>query len=304
MHRAASLLLVATMLLLDGEAHAGACCISASAFGVGRLAVWEDFALLLNTAGSPSMGRWDEYRAWHAESDGTSDTEWRASLAGIVAVHPRVQLWGKLPLLLTNKQITGLSESGGGFGDAQAGARLEVLTTGQIEHLPAVALNVGFTVPTGRANQDTRKILASDVTGRGVWVLSAGVTLEHVELPWYVQLSAGVLVPLPQRNESIGADQRLGAGLDGALAGGVELHEGLVVSLLLRANREADQVVAGHAVINSSAFDVGLGPTVSWEFVSHLTAQAGLDGAIFRTGFGDNRPGRVTASAGLRYGHF
>jgi hypothetical protein len=278
--------------------------MSASAFGVGRLAIWEELAVILGASGSPGLGRWDEYRAWVANADGYSETEWRANLAAIVAVHPRVQLWGRLPLVATSKEAFGTREAGGGPGDGQAGARFEALSIGEFSQLPALAFNLGVTAPTGRAVNAAKKPLASDVTGRGSWILSAGVSLERAELPWYVQLNAGVFVPLASRREDMGADQRYGTGVEVALAGGVELREGLVLSLVLRASRDGEITLGEAPVANSGGFDLGGGPTLSLKLSPHWTVQAGLDTGMFRTGFGDNRPGRVTANAGLRYGHF
>jgi hypothetical protein len=286
------------------SALAAACCLSSSAFGVGRLAVWESGAVLVGFSASPSPGRWDENERWVGNTAGTSDLELRPSLAGIVALGERVQLSARVPWVVNRRTADGHLDVGQGAGDSLLSSRFELLSIGQYAELPGVAVNLGLTLPSGRPMSATRSLLAADVTGRGAWVVLASVSLERAVQPWYVQLNLGTTVPLPMPSYAPGVTQRFGPTFEASLAGGVELREGLVLSLVARATLESNLLISEQPVANSAARDLGLGPTVSWRFHPHWTLTGGVDTGIFVRGLGDNRQGRVSLSTGLRYGFF
>lgn len=296
--------LFALAWLAATPAHAGACCLSSSAFGIGRLALWEQFAIIVGTSASPVAGRWDERRAWHDGSTDYAETEWRAQLSALVALHERVQVYGRAPFVFTQKVAGELSESGGGLGDSQVGVRLEPLAQGQVPYVPEVSISLGATLPSGRTVAGARTPLASDVTGRGAWVLLAALTFEVAQDDWFAQLAGGLTYPLAMAGVEPGTTQQFGTGLQASLAGGYELRKGLVASLVARVAWEDNVKVDGVSLPKTAAFDFGGGPNLAWELSDHLTLQAGADFNIFRGGFGANRQGRTTVNLGCRYAYF
>jgi hypothetical protein len=285
-------------------AHAAACCLSSSAFGIGRLALWEDFAVILGGSVSPVIGRWDERGGFRENPARYSEVEWRAQLSALVALHPRLQVSARLPYVLTQKASDDLRETGAGIGDALAALRYEPVYQGEYSFLPEVALTGGVTVPSGRAVGDGSRLLQSDVTGRGAWVLSAALTTELARDFWFVQLGAGVTVPLQGAAATPGHTEQFGVGLQATLAGGVEVRKGLVVSAVARFAYEGNSRYDGAVVPRSEAYDFGLGPALAWQVNPHWTLQGGADFSLPVGSLGLNRQGRVTGNLGVRYAYF
>ncbi|MBL9039784.1 MAG: transporter [Archangium sp.] len=305
MIRAGAIAAAALVVLSGARAEAAACCVSASAFGLGRLAVWENGAVLFTAAAAPSPGSWNEHGHYIANPTGTSDVELRPALTGLIALKPRWLLAGRMPWVINARSADGRSDVGHGLGDALLTTRVEAIQIGEYAHVPGVAVNLGVTIPFGTSMARTQRLLATDVTGRGAWALGAGVTLEETwRGTWYLQLSLGSTVPLPMAGVLPGHSQRFGPTFDTTVAAGVELRTGLVVSVIARASYETQLHVDEAPVPDSSALDVGVGPAVSWRFHPKWTVQAAVDTGVFVDGLGDNTPARFTATFGVRHAFF
>lgn len=298
------------LALLGGLASAGGtpaqaapCCMSATAFGTGRLLIWEDAALGVITSVAAGLGHWDADGDWHAYR-GYDELEWRSELWGMLALSRRASVFARAPFVATRRAAGGLDGFGGGLADVSAGLRYELLAIGEYLELPAIALTVSVTAPTGRPTWDATTPLGVDVTGRGAWALAAGVSLEHTQLPWFVRLDLGTVVPLPAERPDLGVDQRFGPELVSALGGGVEVSDGVVTSLVARLTWASAIVLDGRTVGDSERLDLGLGAALSWRLEHHWTLQVALDTGLFASGLGDNQPGRLTGTLGLRYGVF
>jgi len=286
------------------QAGAAPCCMSATAFGTGRLLIWEDLAVGLRTSVAGGLGQWDGDGDWHPYV-GYDELEWRSEIWGMGALSRRASVFARLPFVATRRAAGDLDGFGGGLADVSAGLRYELLTIGEYVELPAIALTLSVTAPTGRATWGAATPLGVDVTGRGAWALGAGVSVEHTELPWFVRFDLGVTVPLPAARPDLGGvDQRFGPELATDVAGGVELTDGVVTSLVARLTWAGEIVLDGRSVADSGRLDVGLGAALSWRFDPHWTLQLAVDTGLFADGLGDNQAGRVTGTVGLRYGVF
>lgn len=296
---------VLVMVLVGAErsAHAAPCCMSATAFGMGRLLIWEDFAVGLRTSLSPTLGAWDTDGKW-APYRSYDELEWRSELWGLVGIDRRWSVFARAPVVVLERSTAADSDFGGGIGDVSVGGRFEILMIGEYEELPALAMTLALTAPTGRAVHEAETELAVDVTGRGAWVVAAGLSAEYTRLPWFLRLDFGVSVPLPAEREDLGVDQRLGPSIDVALSGGLEVAHDVVVSLVPRVTWEAETELAGDGVAGSERVDFGIGLAGSWRFDPHWTMQAGIDTGLFVEGLGQNQIGRVMTTLGLRYGSF
>lgn len=296
------LLLVGVMPARD--AHSAACCMSATSVGIGRLMIWEKFALGLRTTVFGGLGRWDTKQQWLPYGDGYKELEWRSAFWGIVRLSRKASLFGRLPWVLNVKEAGTHKGWGGGFADTQLGLRYELLSIGELLHVPAIALTFAINAPLGTPTHKASTPLGTEVTGRGAWVLSAGMVLEKTMMPWYVRLSLGVQVPLPMWREGLEVYQRFGVLVESALVGGVEIVEGLVLSLILRLGWEDDIRHNEENLPNTGRLDIGAALTLAWQFHAHWSVVIGVDTGVFVSGFGDNLPGRLSGNVGLRYGFF
>lgn len=283
--------------------HAAACCMSATATGIGRLLIWERFAVGLRSSVVGGIGAWDQHGDWRAyDAQSYREVDWRSSLWTIVGLGRRWSLYGELPWVVSYRRTGNLGESvAGGLADVQLGARHELLGIGEWLDWPAIALTGTVRLPTGRT-VEAAGAGGSGVTSRGAWALAGGLTLEQTYLPFFLRLDLGLVVPMPR--DQGGRSLRFGVGLQTALSGGVELWRGIVVSLTLRYGWEDALRYDGEAVPESARSDAGVGLALSWRVSPHWTVQAGADSGLFVGQFGDNTPGRITGTVGLRYGYF
>ena len=292
------------ILAAAAPARAAACCMSATANGVGRLLVWEEFALGLSTSMSYGTGRWTTDGEWLPYSEDYTDIEWRTQLWGMFRLSEKWFAYGQLPWLVNQRGSGELQNVDGGLADVQAGVRYELLQIGEILELPTIAVTGAVTAPTGRSAVDADGSLMSDATGRGAWALSAGLSLEKTILPWYVRLDLSASLPLPSTRADLGVSQQYGPSGEVALMGGLEVASGLVVSVFGRYAQEGALSVDEELTLNSGQTGLSVGSSVSWRLTPHWTVQAGVETGLFIDGLGDNRPGRITTTLGLRYGHF
>jgi hypothetical protein len=295
---------VALVAVGPRAARGAACCMSATAHGVGRLLNWEDAAVGLTTSMAFRLGAWSPDAEWESWGDDFAEQEWRTELWGLVGLSRRASLWLRVPWMVTHRRAGELDELGHGLADLSLGARYELLAIGEILQLPALALSAGVTVPTGRDTEGAAEVLGSDITGRGAWVFSFGLSVEKTKLPWFVRGDAGVTVPLPAERESLGRTQRYGPGVQLAFSAGWEVAMGLVLSGIARFDWEGPIRLDGDAIDNSERYALGLGAALSWRWDPHWTLQLGADSHVFTSHLGDNQPGQVTTTLGVRYGFF
>jgi hypothetical protein len=284
------------------DAWAAACCLSSSAFGVGRLAPFEDFAILANQSFSRYAGHWDGRATWHSAS--YSESEFRTQLSGIVALHQRLELSASMPWLVTTKSASGTDESGYGIGDTQVGFRFEPIGSGEISGVPGIALVGGMTMPSGRARSERNHPLATDITGRGAWVLSASVVLEVARMRWFVLGGAGVTYSFEQDTALAGHTAQLGRGFQATVLSGVEVVPKWIASMLAHYAYEGAVTSDGASFPGTQKHDAGVGPAVAFQWTPNWTVQAGFDTGIYVNNMGKNHDGRYTATLGVRYGYF
>jgi hypothetical protein len=302
--RALTVAALLVALAAPSVARAAACCMSASAIGVGRLRIWEKFAVGLSLSAETGFGHWDADGDWTRWGDSYSEQVYSGRLWGLVGFGRRTSVWVQAPVLLNHRSTGALSQTGGGFGDLNLGARYEVLSVGEIRELPAIALTAGIVLPTGRATDSATTTLGVDATGRGATALTGGLSLELTRLPLFVRFDTAATVPLPTGLRGDGPRERLGTEVEIALIGGAEVHRGVVLSLRAHAMWARPAHRDGKALARSKAREVGLTLAGSVELTPHWTLQASLAQTLLGNRLGANRTGRLVASLGLRYGGF
>lgn len=298
----AGAVLALSMIGVAADAEAASCCVSSSV-GVPRLRAWEAAAVGVTGAFSTAPGQWDPDGQWRSFRD-YGEREWRLSASGLLRVHRRLQLHGLLPVVLNQRDGTARSETGGGLGDLQVAARYDLSSVGEAGAWPGLALSLGVLAPTGRPLDESRSQLGADATGRGAWVISPGMTLEQVWGGRFLQATAAATIPLPhERADHV--SQRFGPGVVVGLASGLEIVPGQVVlGALLRLSWESSLALDGRTIDNSGRADSAVGLSVAWDATEYLTVQAGVEVGLLLSHLGDNQPGRVGGSLGLRWAAF
>lgn len=286
-------------------ANAAACCVSATSFGVGRLLIWEDFAVGLQLGHGRVLGQWDPGGTLHWNppeySEGISHTQ----LWAIVRLRERLELQGWLPVLVNDRWSGGTSQIAGGVGDAGAAARWQILAIGEIHRLPSLALTVGGFAPTGRRIEQTSPPLFAGATGRGSWGGSLALESEYAPSPWFVQLAAGATAFLSFEREDTGRRQQYGPLVRVSLSTGREIVPGsVVVAAAALGEWQARLRLAGVAVPDSQSHLYSFALSVAWRFDPHWTLVGVLSNSVWPRGFGANQDARIDFTVGARYGYF
>lgn len=297
---------VMVLAMTPAAAHAAACCVSATSFGVGRLLVWEDFAVGVQLGHTRVLGQYDATRALRLFGPGEfSDGLTRVEPWTIVRLADRVQVQARVPVVLNDRRAGGLSQVAAGLGDLGAAVRLEAISLGEYERLPSLGFTLGLLAPTGRRAEQALAPLGAGVTGRGAWGGSLALESEYTWLPWYVRLDAGVTVYAPFRRADTGASQWYGPVVQAALSSGRELvSDKLVLALSAQVEWEAPLHLSGELVPSSSAFLPSLVTSLSWRAHPHWTFVTSIAGSVWPSGVGVNRDARLGVVLGGRYGHF
>ncbi len=301
----AAALLAGCLLAWPSPARAAACCISAGVFGVGRLVVWEEFAVGTGVGVGRAQGLWDQKGSFRAYGDAYSELEAVGDLYAIGRLDERFQGFARLPYLYTRRSAGGVSEHGSGFGDLQAGLRFEPVQIGEYEELPAIALTFSVLAPTGTRPEDAVTSFATGTSGRGVWAVGLGVSLEEVRAPWFVRLDAGGSLSRPFVRKDLGAQQAYGPTFQlGLFAGRELLADRWVLALGVSNEWEAPLAIDGTRVADSGARSPALNLSTSWKLGPHWMVQASALATPWLDGLGKNRLGRFGGTVGLRYGYF
>lgn len=281
------------------------CCVSATSFGIGRLLIWEDFAVGLQTGHSRVMGEWDRDAALRKNPRGYREGVSQVQPWAIVRLKERFELQGWLPFIVNDRWFTGTRQVAGGVGDAGLAGRYQLVDIGEFESMPSLALTLGVLAPTGRRVEETRPPLFAGATGRGAWGGFVAVETEYARIPWFVNLRAAGTLFAPFTRPDTGKTQRYGALMASTLAAGREIgSERVVTAVAVSAEWQDSIAIQGSEVPASQAHLYTLAASVSWRADPHLTLILGLSNSVWFDGFGKNRDARIGGTLGVRYGHF
>jgi hypothetical protein len=300
----ASLLALAAVTLAPDEAVAAPCCISATAFGVGRLLIDEQFAVGLNQSVAGTVGRWDFDRKFVGTLGGYTDITARTELWALVGAHRKVAFYGRAPLVTTHRAAGGLSETNARLGDVDFGMRVDAIAIGEWAYVPGIALLVSTMAPSGTPPWRSSTQLGADVAGRGAWILSFAVAIEEAVDTWFFRLQGGLTVPFENGRDDTGGRQKYGLGQQLALVIGDAVTDTLTVSGTLRFSREGPLSDNGIEQPLSGWYESGLALNVSWRADLNWTLQSGLDVSLPIDEFGANQFARITGNIGCRFGWF
>lgn len=274
------------------KADAAACCTSAAAFGTGRLLAWETFAVGLNASFLTQLGDFDiKKKSWLRDEADSKNRQYALEIWGIFDLGRQFSAFASIPLIMPTITQSGILEYGYGFGDVKSGLRYQAVRVGEYQELPAIALLGTLIFPTATG---PGTIKASDVTGRGVWALSLGTSIEKTWLPWYTQINLGATFPFKNYGPSIQID----------LAGGIELPQNVVISLIGKWNYEGNWYKDEKPLFEFSRYKTTAILAASWRFDPHFTLQSSLSTDITLEPISYGLPGNTGLNIGIRYGYF
>ncbi|MEI6805688.1 MAG: transporter [Myxococcaceae bacterium] len=274
-------IITAFFLLLSGiqQLQAGACCTSAASFGVGRLLVWEKASSGIRMSAARDL----KYPS----------SLWRTEAWGMVGFSERWSAFATVPWVVPIEHKDDITLSHG-IGDVQSGARYQVIQIGEYSELPSLALIGTITFPTGIPGV---KNIPS--TGRGIWALALGASLEKTWMPWFLQLNLGTTIPVSDRNVSFGV------GAQATFVGGLELSHNIVLSGILDGTYEFPMKKLDGSQARAFGYRTSTGLSLAYRFSPHFTLQASAMADLpAATKLSAMLPTYATVSTGLRYGFF
>lgn len=140
-------------------------------------------------------GRWDQYGKWRTFD--YTENQYRFSLSGAYRFSRHIQAAVTIPYIVNYSNIPGLPNNGNGIGDISLSGRYEFFHEFQAmkknnkeiidNKLPYLAVTFGLTLPTGISDETAKN--AVDVTGKGYFVSSLGVSLTKTLIKNHFQIS-------------------------------------------------------------------------------------------------------------------
>jgi hypothetical protein len=144
------------------------------------------------------LGTWDSKGVWH-ESPYKKDQA-RFSLSFAYRFSKRLQFGASIPFVYNKHNVPGLPGSGRGLGDINLTGRYEFFHEFQTlkrknktsidSKLPYLALTFGIIIPTGVSDETAKNEV--DVTGKGVFMTSLGISLTKSLIRNRLQLSTDI----------------------------------------------------------------------------------------------------------------
>jgi hypothetical protein len=172
--RAAAALAVA-LLAAPGAAFAQACCGSTGSDDLAILSGCEQAVVAARVGWEGGFGSFDAQGRYAPYDEyAAHDVVWTLG-AGTRLPVPSLQIHGSLPVRLQYRRAGGAGDTAAGLGDAAVAARWTAL--------PALDLEAGLRLPTGRAPEDATSPLAADATGAGAWAWIAAIRLKKRFVP-------------------------------------------------------------------------------------------------------------------------
>lgn len=169
-------------LLAPRAAHAQACCVGSGLVTPARLRIYESYGVGTQTRVRSVIGSFDARGDYRGAQAGNNELDLEQDLFVAARFGPRFQAALQMPYVGTGERATGLTEWGGGLGDASANLRYDFLSAGERPRWPGIALLAGLSVPTGRPpdQSDADHPLGTSATGTGAYEGNLGLAVEQV----------------------------------------------------------------------------------------------------------------------------
>lgn len=262
----------------------------------------ERAAVSLAVRGSERFGSWSLDREFALSAEDSHDRELRADVGWLVRVGERVQLGVTAPLLATWRGSRTGASSGGGVGDVAVTGRVEVIERDRFAWLPAAALTLGVTLPTGRSYRDSSDPLAADATGLGVAELRPGIVLEKAWGASFQALLAASVGVRSRYHQPTGEVLHPAPRLQiVAAAGPVWPASGLSLTLGGLYEREGAPRQDGRVLSDVTRERTALLAVLAYDVSARWTAIGNLQVDVPISGIGRAETTAAALSAGVRY---
>ncbi len=268
-------------------ALAQACCSGGQAVTPIRLGDLERAAAGLVWKTSGGLGSVDAGGKWQAATTGTRDVNIEQDLLAALRLSKRVQLALTVPWLETARQVPNVPWAlGHGLGDLDLAARVDMTRLDDARPWPAFAVVAGVTMPTGRAADEAKARLATDVTGTGTWQVRVATVLERQWHPWLLQVAGAMTWAAPHTVGELHTHQ----GLSGTLTAAVvrELPLDLFGSLAVTWLGAGASTVNAQTLVNSERSQWSTGATLLWQATAKWRVHGGLTAQVPLPGVSQN----------------
>lgn len=292
--------------LFSRPVHAAACCTSAAISGVGRLKVWEEFAVGSSISHQVIEGSWNADGAWVKNPEDYSSSLSTFKTWSIVRLTNDIEASLLVPLLLNHRKLFDQAATHIGFGNIELGVRYELISIGSFSKIPGIALRLDVGLPTGqRSDEASERDLLAATTAKGDWSISPSITFEYAHLPWFVKLQTGGRFYLPYDHLELSQTYQIAPTFQINLSGGLELvPDILIASLSIRWTGQAESKLVGVRQ-NASSYSLWSSSlSLSWEPAPHYTISLTISRELPANYFGQNSTGGTDIAMGFRYGYF
>jgi hypothetical protein len=281
-------------LAFTGSAAAQPCCAGASALTPARLSLHEDALVGVAMRSTFVLGSFDDHRHYVPAAPGAHEVDLEEDLIATLRLFSKAQVSVTLPIDETYRATNGRSEWGGGFGDAQLGARYDFLEAGMSRSIPGIAVLGAVTLPTGRAVEDASQPQATDATGTGAGQVALGAAVEQTFGSVYLAAIASVTWRGPRTVGDL--HEQDGLVFVGSLASAYTFKSGPVLALSAVYTAELAAILDDKRVQNGARGTVRLAFSGGYPFSDKLRAQLAFFGDLPITGLGQNDPTGIGAS--------
>lgn len=285
-------------------ARASACCMTTGLFGVGRLGLWEESAVGLRSSGAETFGAWAADGSWRPNPAGWFDGELRLDAYALLRLAERSQIHVMVPVFENLRGVDDDVVLGGGLGDVELGVRHELLTVGEHELLPALGVTASVLLPSGVRPEEATARYDADATGRGAFGAAGAVSVEESFGKAYARVDLGGTVYAPFMRVDLRQLQRYGPTLAAAASAGGTVLDGLLLGVMAGVAYDLPVLIDEEEQVDSAATAASAGLLASWSVTPHWTLLANLSSGLFLDALGQNRPGRVALSLGVRHAWF
>jgi len=288
--RARTLLFLVTLVASPGL-YAAACCTSATAFGTGRLLLWEKWAFGVKSQANHELGFYDDTGRFEAADPDSIDQQLRLDAYALYPTSEYGSVFVVLPWVFPRIGTQDSVQTGANISDVQIGYRHQLIAIGEYEELPGIAVTGSVLFPTG--NPRNRDVDAHDVTGRDALILMAGTSLEKTWMPFFAQINLGASILFNQFRTQNRSSDPITSSFQVVIASGMEITTDWVMSLVGSWTYEVPE-----------KWKTNAGFATSFRINPHFTVQANVTTDLFINGSGSNWPGNFGYGFGVRYGYF
>lgn len=272
---------------MSSTVHAAACCTSAAAFGVGRLRLWEEWAMGATFSQKSIIGSFNSEHTFEANTAGFGSQLDQWALWGLIPIAPWLQGWMEIPLGIQTTTTPTSQEQEVGLLAPSLGIRHQLIPLGAYLYIPGLSWALTLSPPLSTLPSKKHPASLLDL-----WLFGVAIGLEETWYPWYLQVNVATQIPTKKASQE--EAMWFGPSLYGNTALGVELFSTFVFSLIPSVN--------WHSF--TGGYQTALSFACAWQANPHWILQFALSRDITLPGAGFQTLSSLSGQLGIRYGYF